>query len=236
MAKFDQNDDGVVVIIGSGASGGTLANELCQKGVNVVLLEAGGVQSSATFINDEWKSFVQLAWLDPRTTSGTWRIAKDFAGLPAWICKTVGGTTTHWAGASLRFEEHEFRAKSAYGTVAGANLLDWPLTLQELEPWYSKAEDKMGVTRTHGIPGLPGNNNFKVFHAGARKLGYKEVHTGNMAINSQPRDGRARCMQLGFCFQGCKSGAKWSTLYTEIPKADATGKLDLRPESHVVRI
>jgi choline dehydrogenase-like flavoprotein len=236
MATFDQNDDSVVVIIGSGAGGGTLANELCQKGVKVVLLEAGGRQSSASFINDEWKSFVQLAWLDPRTTSGTWRVAKDFPGLPAWICKTVGGTTTHWAGASLRLQEHEFRARSTYGDVAGAALLDWPLTLQELEPWYSRAEDKMGVTRTHGIPGLPGNNNFKVMYAGAKKLGYKEVHTGRMAINSQPRDGRGSCIQLGFCFQGCKSGAKWSVLYTEIPKAEATGNLDLRPESHVVKI
>jgi choline dehydrogenase-like flavoprotein len=236
MATFDKGDDSVVVIIGSGAGGGTLANELCQKGIKVVVLEAGKVQSQATFINDEWKSFVQLAWLDPRTTSGNWRVAKDFAGLPAWICKTVGGTTTHWAGASLRLQEHEFRVKTHYGDIAGTNLMDWPLTLQELEPWYAKAEDKMGVTRTNGIPGLPGNNNFKVMHAGARKLGYKEVHTGNMAINSQPRDGRGRCMQLGFCFQGCKSGAKWSTLYTELPKAEATGNLDLRPESHVTRI
>lgn len=236
MAKFEQTDDSVVVIIGSGAGGGTLANELCQKGVKVVLLEAGGTQSPATFINDEWKSFVQLAWLDPRTTSGSWRVAKDFAGLPAWICKTVGGTTTHWAGASLRFQEHEFKVKTHYGEIKGASLEDWPLTLQELEPWYAKAEDKMGVTRTNGIPGLPGNNNFKVLYAGAKKLGYREVHTGNMAINSQPRDGRGRCLQIGFCFQGCKSGAKWSTLYTEIPKAEATGNLDLRPESHVVRI
>ena len=102
MAKFETSDDSVVVIIGSGAGGGTLANELCQKGIKVVVLEAGALQSSATFVNDEWKSFVQLAWLDPRTTSGSWRIAKDFAGLPTWICKTVGGTTTHWAGASLR--------------------------------------------------------------------------------------------------------------------------------------
>ena len=59
-----------------------------------------------------------------------------------------------------------------------------------MEPYYAKAEDKMGVTRTNGIPGLPGNNNFKVLEAGAKKLGYKEVHTGRMAINSQPRDGR----------------------------------------------
>lgn len=236
MAKFDFNDDSVVVIIGSGAGGGTLANELCQKGVKVVVLEAGAVQSPASFINDEWKSFSQLAWLDPRTTSGSWRIAKDFAGLPAWICKTVGGTTTHWAGASLRFQEHEFKTKTHYGELAGANLQDWPLTLQELEPWYAKAEDKMGVTRTNGIPGLPGNNNFKVLYNGATKLGYKEVHTGNMAINSRPRHDRGRCMQLGFCFQGCKSGAKWSTLYTEIPAAEATGNFELRPESHVARI
>jgi choline dehydrogenase-like flavoprotein len=236
MARIEMNDDGVVVIIGSGAGGGTLANELCQKGIKVVVLEAGALQSSASFINDEWKSFGQLAWLDNRTTSGSWRVARDFPNLPAWICKTVGGTTTHWAGASLRLQEHEFRVRTVYGDIKGANLQDWPLTLKELEPYYDRAEDKMGVTRTHGIAGLPGNNNFKVLHAGATKLGYKEVHTGNMAINSAPRDDRARCMQLGFCFQGCKSGAKWSTLYTELPKAEKTGNLDLRAESHVLRI
>jgi len=236
MAKFGQDDDGLVVIIGSGAGGGTLANELCQKGIKVVVLEAGARQSIGTYIQNEWKSFGQLAWLDKRTTSGTWRVARDFPNLPAWVCKTVGGTTTHWAGASLRFQEHEFKARTTYGDIAGASLMDWPLTLADLDPYYARAEDKMGVTRTNDIPGLPGNNNFKVMYAGATRLGYKEVHTGRMAINSRPRDGRAACLQMGFCFQGCKSGAKWSTLYTEIPKAEATGNLDLRPECHVVRI
>jgi len=169
MASISYNDDSVVVIIGSGAGGGTLANELCQKGIKVVVLEAGARQSPQSFVNDEWKSFGQLAWLDPRTTSGTWRVAKDFSGLPAWICKTVGGSTTHWAGASLRFQEHEFRVKTVYGDIKGANLLDWPVTLSELEPYYAKAENKMGVTRTNGIPGLPGNKNFKVMYAGAKK-------------------------------------------------------------------
>ena len=61
MAKFDFADDSVVLIIGSGAGGGTLANELCQKGIKVVVLEAGALQSSANFINDEWKSFSQIA-------------------------------------------------------------------------------------------------------------------------------------------------------------------------------
>ena len=236
MASYDKNDNSVVVIIGSGAGGGTLANELCQKGVSVVVLEAGKKLSTEEFVNAEWPAFSQTAWLDKRTTSGTWRVARDFAGLPAWICKSVGGSTVHWAGASLRIQEHEFRVHTEYGAIEGANLLDWQITLADLEPYYAKAEDKMGVTRTNGIPGLPGNNNFKVMHAGATKLGYKGVHTGRMAINSRERDGRNSCKQLGFCFQGCKMGAKWSTLYVEIPKAEATGKLDLRPESHVLQI
>lgn len=236
MAKFDLNDSGVVVIVGSGAGGGTLGNELAQKGIKVVILEAGPRIENQDFINDEWDSFSQLAWSDARTTSGTWRVHKDFPNLPAWIVKAVGGSTTHWAGASLRFDEHEFKIKSAYGGIPGANLLDWPITLAEMEPWYAKAEDKMGVTRTNGIPGLPGNNNFKVLEAGAKKLGYKEVHTGRMAINSEPRDGRGSCQQIGFCFQGCKSGAKWSTLYTEIPKGEATGNLEVRPGSMVIKI
>jgi choline dehydrogenase-like flavoprotein len=235
-AKFDLNDDGLFVIVGSGAGGGTLGSELARKGIKTVILEAGPRIEMEDFVNDEWESFAQLAWTDMRTTSGNWRIARDFPNLPAWIVKAVGGTTVHWAGASLRFQEHEFKTKTVYGSVKGATLLDWPLTLAELEPYYAKAEDKMGVTRTHDIPGLPGNNNFKVLQAGAKKLGYQEVHTGHMAINSEQRDDRGPCQQIGFCFQGCKSGAKWSTLIAEIPKGEETGNLEVRPQSDVIKI
>ncbi len=236
MARFGLDDDSVVVVIGSGAGGGTLANELCQQGIKVVLLEAGKRYTLDDFVNDEWEMFFKLSWLDKRIATGSWRIARDFPNLPAWICKTVGGTTVHWAGASLRFQPHEFRAKSVYGDIEGANLLDWPLDYDELAPYYAKAERKMGTTRTEDRPGLPGNNNFKVFYHGARRLGYKVVHTGRMSINSRPYDGRPACQQIGFCFQGCKIGAKWSTLYTEIPKAEATGRLDLRTEVQALRI
>ncbi len=235
-APYDMNDDRVVVVIGSGAGGGTLGTELALKGIDTVILEAGGRHEMEDFVNDEWASFSQLAWVDKRTTSGNWRVAKDFPNLPAWIVKAVGGSTVHWAGASLRFHEHEFKARATYGEVAGANLLDWPISLAEMEPWYAKAEDRMGVTRTNGIPGLPGNNNFRIMKAGADKLGYKECHTGRMAINSEPRDGRGSCQQIGFCFQGCKSGAKWSTLIAEIPKGEDTGKLEVRPNSQVLKI
>jgi choline dehydrogenase-like flavoprotein len=236
MATFDLNDDTVVLIVGTGAGGGTLANELAQKGVKVVALEAGGRYLPEDYINDEWESFGQLAWLDPRTTSGDWRVAKDFSGLPAWIVKAVGGTTTHWAGASLRFQDHEWKGLTNYGRVDGANLLDWPIDGAEMAPWYDLAETKMGVTRTGGREGLPGNNNYKVLEKGALAVGYKEVHTGRMAINSSPYDNRVACQQTGFCFQGCKWGAKWSTAYTEIPNGESTGNLEVRERCMALQI
>ena len=236
MATFDLNDDSVVVIIGTGAGGGVLANELAQKGVKVVALEAGGRYLPEDYVNDEWESFGQLAWLDARTTTGDWRVHKDFAGLPAWIVKAVGGTTTHWAGASIRFQEHEWKALTNYGAVEGANLHDWPIDATEMAPWYDLAETKLGVTRTGDRAGLPGNNNFKVFEKGALAVGYKEVHTGRMAINSTEYDDRMACQQTGFCFQGCKWGAKWSAAYVDIPRGEATGNLEVRDRSHVARI
>src|SRR6202790_1395502 len=117
---FDLDDGSVVLIIGSGAGGGTLGNELAQKGVKTVILEAGPRIELHDFINNEWESFTQLAWTDMRTTSGKRSVAKDFANLPAWIVKSVGGSTVHWADASLRFDKHEFRVRSAYGNVPGA--------------------------------------------------------------------------------------------------------------------
>ena len=77
MTTFEQSDDGVTVIIGSGAGGGTLANELCQKGIKVVLLEAGAEQSSPKFVNDEWASFQQLA--TPTNGSAISRVPRPMA-------------------------------------------------------------------------------------------------------------------------------------------------------------
>ena len=115
MPRFDENDADVVVVVGSGAGGGTLANELCQGGVKTVVLEAGAHHKPDDFIDDEWPSFGQLAWLDERTTSGSWRVATDFPSLPAWTCKTVGGTSVHWAGCCPRFKDWEFRNRSEHG-------------------------------------------------------------------------------------------------------------------------
>ena len=68
------------------------------------------------------------------------------------------------------------------------------------------------------------------------KLGYKEVHTGRMAIASSNNSDRTMCQQTGFCFQGCKWGAKWSAGYHDIEAGEATGKLEVRTEANVARI
>ena len=236
MTNIDLNDQSAVVIIGSGAGGGTLAHELTRRGIKVVLLEAGQRQSLESFSQVPGEAFGQLTWLDARTQSGTWGVARDFPSLPVWHCKTVGGTTVHWTASTPRLQDWELRARSIYGDVAGTSLIDWAISYKELESYYEIAERRLGVTRRNGVPGLPASNNFKVMYAGAKKLGYKMVHTGYLAINSRAFDGRGFCIQQGFCVQGCKMGAKWSTLYTEIPRAEATGNLDLRIECTATRI
>ena len=235
--RFAADDPYVVVIVGSGAGGGTLAHELCRQGIRTVVLEAGPHLIADDYHQLEWPAFNQMAWLDPRTTSGSWRVARDFPNLPAWTVKAVGGSTTHWAGACPRFKEHELRAQETYGGgIDGASLLDWPIGLDELEPYYEKAERKIGVTHRHGRPPLPANNNYKVFANGAERVGYRGYATGPYGTNAEPYDGRPASVQDGFNFQGDKSAAKWSTLVAELPKAAATGKLDLRADAHAVQI
>ena len=136
----------------------------------------------------------------------------------------------------MRFQDFEFNARTRYGKIDGANVADWPIGLADVAPYYDRAEDKMGVTGSHGIPFHPAGNNYKVMAAGARRVGYTQIDTNRMAINSEPRDGRNACDQIGFCMQGCRSGAKWSTFNAELPKAEATGHCEVRPESMALRI
>jgi choline dehydrogenase-like flavoprotein len=231
MANFALNEPVDVCVIGTGAGGGNLIRQLCAAGVKVVALEAGPrFDPHKDFLNNEWVMFSKTAWLDPVLGSGA-----DQTGLPVWLVKGVGGTTIHWAGASLRLQPHEFKAKTTYGNIDGATLEDWPITLDELMPYYHKAETFMGVAGRVQPPPI-GNTNFLVMKKGADKLGLN-AHPGTMAINARgPYDGRPQCMQCGFCFQGCTPKAKWSTLYEAIPKAEKTGNLDLRPNAMAIRV
>jgi len=222
--EYELGDDSVVVVIGSGAGGGTVSNELAQKGIDVVCLEAGTRLTLADVVNDAAVMDEKMGWHDRRL------------GAPVWLCKTVGGTTMRWSGVTPRFRDFEFRPKSTYGALDGTNLIDWPLTLAEIEPYYDKAEAKMGVSGTHGTPPSFETTNFKVMKAGAVRIGYREITSTRTAINSVARDGRPACQQIGFCWSGCAIGAKWSTLYTEIPKAEATDHFELRTGTMALKL
>ena len=230
-ANFALDDDSVVVIIGSGAGGGTVSQQLTARGIKVVCLEAGPRRGLGDIVNNEPEMFVKLSWLDRRIGEG---YAPD--GMPVWSVKGVGGTTTHWTACCPRLHDFEFKSLSTYGELADCNLADWPLSLDDMAPWYDIAEDMLGVTGTHGIERLPPSANFKVMEAAARKVGYSDIDTYNMAINSAPRNGRPACLQMGFCNSGCAINAKWTTLFNHIPQAEATDYYDLRPDSMVTRI
>lgn len=230
-AKFDLNDQSVVVIVGSGAGGGALGRELSAQGIKVVCFEAGSRLQLADIVNDRPKMRAKMTWQDLRYGEGD--IPKTN---PVFSCKTVGGTTTHWTANCPRFRDFEFRALTTYGQLEDCNLADWPLTLRDMEPFYDRAEVMLSVTGTHGIPRLPESNNYKVMAAGARNIGYKDFDTYNMAINAEVRDGRPGCLQTGFCSSGCPINAKWTTLFTHIPQAEATGFYDLRAECMVTQV
>jgi choline dehydrogenase-like flavoprotein len=222
--QYEFSDASVVVVIGSGAGGGTVANELAQKGIDVVCLEAGKRLTLADVENSPPAMDAKMGWHDKRI------------GAMAWLCKTVGGTTMRWSGITPRIQEHEIRALTTYGQLEDCSLIDWPIEYAELEAYYLKAEDKMGVSGTHGIPPSAETNNFKVMQAGARKIGYKEITSARTAINPVARKGRPGCQQIGFCNAGCAIGAKWSTLYTEVPAAEQTGHFELRTQAMAVKI
>jgi choline dehydrogenase-like flavoprotein len=236
MTKFERTDTDVVVVVGSGAGGGTAANELTAKGVKVVLLEAGQPLAKEDFVNWERASFEQLSWTDTRTSSGTFGLARSHPGNVAWMARGLGGTTNIWTGVALRMQQHELHAKSVYGDVAGADLADWPVTFDDLAPYFDAAEERMGVSGVGGRPRLPANNNYKVIANGARRAGFEQIDTGPLAVNSVPFDGRPATIQDGFATQGDKGGARWSTLVAEIPQALASGLLEIRTDSQATRL
>ena len=106
---YDLNDDGVVVIVGSGAGGGTIADELTRRGIDVVVLEAGPRFKMDDIVNDEWAMYDRLTWKDARACTGASPIARDYPTAPTWTCKGLGGTTLHWAAMCPRGLPHDFR-------------------------------------------------------------------------------------------------------------------------------
>jgi gluconate 2-dehydrogenase alpha chain len=177
----------------------------------------------------------------------------------------VGGTTLHYWAQSWRLSPWDFRVVSEtrrrYGArriPARSTVEDWPFGLDELEPYYDKVEYALGVSgqagniagridprgnifegpraRGYPMPPLRGTEFTDSMGAAARRLGWHPF-PGPAAINTELYQNRSACLYHGFCSRGgCHVSAKSSTAVSTIPRAEASGHLDVVTEAHVTRI
>jgi choline dehydrogenase-like flavoprotein len=256
LPRFDTREAVDFVIIGSGAAGGVLAKELSTGGFNVVVLEQGPYRRAADFNHDEIEAVFQNelmnhpGWNDPQTFRKTESdVAKPFEGgpPPAMYARGVGGSSVHFSANYWRFHQSDFKERSMLGPMDGTGFADWPISYEELEPYYTKVEWECGVSgqpgpfeaprsRPYPLPPMPVKSSGVLFEQGARAMGL-HPQPAPLAILSKPHNGRPACIHCGFCMGfGCEANAKSSTLASMIPLAEATGRCEIRPLSTVFRI
>jgi len=253
-ASFDQRSAVDFAIIGSGSAGGILAKELSTAGFNVMVFEQGSYRKSSDFTHDEYSVFLQSELLGggPRVSGQTFRHDEsDVATSPDMpairYAQTVGGSSVHFSANFWRLRPVDFKERSLLGPISGTNFADWPITYEELEPYYTKVDWEIGISGAPGpfdaprskpfpMPPLPIKSCGVLMEKGAKALGL-HVQDQPHAILSEPFNGRAGCMKCGYCmFYGCEVGAKSSTLASMIPLAEASGHCEIRAESAVFRI
>jgi len=240
-----------VCIIGSGASGGMTANVLTKAGLDCAMLEAGPMKSVAQFPThrirrwnlpnrglrgdyfQEWLTetgFLADNKKEPYSVANNERF--DW-----WRMRAVGGKSLFWAGVTPRFGPNEFQPKDDFDTK-------WPLTYEEIAPFYDRVEELIGVSSTvEAVGGFPLNKGLAPFKPKPAEVeltkaceslgrGLKVLPIPK-AILSQDHKGRPACHYCGPCWQGCDSGSKFDSLRVFITAARNSGKLDLITNARV---
>jgi choline dehydrogenase-like flavoprotein len=249
------------VVVGAGAGGGIVAKELAVAGLRVMLLDRGPSLTASDFGHDELFDS-QERWNPHGLRFGPYRgevqsfrpdvdkpsrvVTPSDANFSA-VARCVGGGTRSYQGLSWRYHPGTFRLKTLYGVPAGSTVEDWPISYDDLEPYYEKAEYDLGVCGEPGpygpsrhkdypMPPLPDNREAEVLFPAARRLGWKPFHPP-LAILSQPYRGRPACIRCPFCISyGCEADAKSDTAVTVITEALKTRLCTLRAETLVREI
>jgi gluconate 2-dehydrogenase alpha chain len=274
-----------VVVVGLGASGGIVASELACAGAKVVGLDKGPqfTDDDFRFKHDEIRYYVRKAIVPHMGTDPiTWRPDDRHASkvLP-WAIGPLavdeplhlppslgtGGGTIHWGGASWRLREADFRVRSTIierfgksGIPENTSIVDWPLSYQDLEPYYDRVEWELGVSGQAGnINGkiIEGGNPFEAarqrdfpmppltagaadhaFREACNSLGYHPFpQPASITSTDDFAEDRSACTYCGFCHGfPCHVGAKTSTQNTILPRGVASGNLDVRPFARVTRV
>jgi choline dehydrogenase-like flavoprotein len=243
------------VVVGAGAAGGIVAKELSAAGLSVVLLERGKWYTSNDCRKDDLRN--------QRTTvlgnafgpedQGNPRVLVDADGVANIMLPSeggyqnnaacVGGGTLSYGAMAWRYLPQDFRMRSTYGAPAGSSLEDWPISYDDLEPYYEKAEYEIGISgddsgtpfrgprrRPLPMPPLPPNREYQILEPAAKRLGLHPFPIP-MARNSVLYNGRGPCMRCRWCVGfACEVDAKNGSQNTVIPVALATGNCELRTE------
>jgi len=244
-----------VLIIGSGAGAAPMALKLARNGIKVTILEKGDWIPRDAISEDELAQ-IQLEMnrpseeSDPTVVKSNDEIVSE-ASRVGQSFYLVGGGTIRYAATSWRFRPQDFTKLSTYGSVAGSSLCDWPITYEDLEPYYTEAEYEIGISGVAGadptepfrsknvmMPPLKGDIFQKRLTRAAKKLGWKPFPIP-IAIHSEynSNTGATQCMQCGWCSgYPCRFMSKSSVDIVIYPRAQKTGNFTLKTHSNVTQI
>lgn len=261
-----------VAVVGLGAAGGVAVLPLARAGLKVAGIEAGTWMDPAKdFHADEIYNNVRgmvttgnkIRMEAPTVRNGPNGPARR--GGPSPMMNAIGGTTIHYHAQSWRLKPWDFNTVSEVKKRYGASYIpkestleDWPVSYDDLEPYYDIVEHEVGVSgkagnilgkldpagnvfegprrREYPMPPLRTCDYLEHMKTAARSLGWKPFHSP-AAINSVPYNGRGACGYHGYCDRGgCHLRAKNSTCFSTIPAAQKTKNLTIFDNAHVTRI
>lgn len=253
-----------ICIVGSGAGASPVAFTLAKAGAKVLVLEKGPWLTEKDFFKDELAISIQDAY-NPKLSDEQHIIEEEYedengndfwqgestseSGWSWWNGTVVGGSSNFMSGYFHRLKPVDFRLKTEFGSIEGANVADWPISYNELEPYYAMVEKEVGVSgRVVDHPNQePRSTDFPYppiaevpmsswIDEAARSIGYHAIPVPR-AVLSQPAMGRRSCEYSGYCSSyGCSSGAKGSGRAALLNHAVATGNCTIKPNAKVYKI